>query len=325
MNYLDLFSGGGGIALGFEGAGFTPIALIDSDKDCCKTLKFNRPEWNIICRDIKDINFNRYNNIDLITAGIPCQAFSYAGKKLGLGDTRGTLFYEAAQAIKIIKPAMFIIENVKGLKSHNAGLTLKIMVTVFGDLGYTVDYKILNALNYNVAQKRERLFIVGIKDNLNINFKFPEPNNNILTLKDALINAPKSAGFSYSKKKYDVLKHVSPGGCWRDLPLNIQKEYMGASYYQSGGRTGIAKRLSWDEPCLTLTCSPAQKQTERCHPDEIRPLTIREYARIQTFPDNWDFQGSISSQYKQIGNAVPVNLAHAMAKASLITLQMHHH
>ena len=321
MKYLDLFSGGGGIALGFEKAGFTPIALIDSDKDCCKTLGFNRPNWNIICRDIKDINFNRYNNIDLITAGIPCQAFSYAGNKLGLEDTRGTLFYEVAKAVTHTNPKIFIIENVKGLESHNAGLTLKTMVTVFEDLGYTVNYKILNAMNYNVAQKRERLFIVGTKANLNINFKFPEPSDNILTLKDALIDVPESAGYFYSKKRYDILKLIPPGGCWRNLPIHIQKQYMGASYYQSGGKTGIAKRLSWDEPCLTLTCSPSQKQTERCHPDETRPLTIREYARVQTFPDDWDFQGSISSQYKQIGNAVPVNLAYAMGKASLTVLQ----
>jgi len=102
---------------------------------------------------------------------------------------------------------------------------------------------------------------------------------------------------------------VPAGGYWRDLPTDIQKEYMKASFYHTGGRTGMARRLSWDEPSLTLTCSPAQKQTERCHPEETRPLTIREYARIQTFPDNWKFTGSVTSQYKQIGNAVPVNLA----------------
>ncbi len=93
------------------------------------------------------------------------------------------------------------------------------------------------------------------------------------------------------------------------LPLDIQKEYMQKSFYLGGGKTGMARRIGWDEPSLTLTCSPAQKQTERCHPDETRPFTVREYARIQTFPDKWIFSGSISQQYKQIGNAVPVNLA----------------
>jgi DNA (cytosine-5)-methyltransferase 1 len=108
---------------------------------------------------------------------------------------------------------------------------------------------------------------------------------------------------------------VPAGGYWRDLPNALQLEYMQKSYYLGGGKTGMARRLAWDEPSLTLTCAPAQKQTERCHPEETRPLTIREYARIQTFPDSWQFCGSLSSQYKQIGNAVPVNLAFAVGRA----------
>jgi len=102
-----------------------------------------------------------------------------------------------------------------------------------------------------------------------------------------------------------------PEGCyWRSLPDLLQREYMGASYFMGGGKTGMARRLSWDEPSLTLTCNPAQKQTERCHPAETRPLTVREYARIQSFPDDWQFSGSTASQYKQIGNAVPVNMGY---------------
>lgn len=111
------------------------------------------------------------------------------------------------------------------------------------------------------------------------------------------------------------MEMVPPGGYWRSLPLDIQKEYMGASFYLGGGKTGMARRLSYDEPSLTLTCAPAQKQTERCHPEETRPLTVREYARIQTFPDDWHFSGSTASQYKQIGNAVPVNLGFHIGKA----------
>ena len=109
---------------------------------------------------------------------------------------------------------------------------------------------------------------------------------------------------------------IPPGGCWRNLPEDIAKKYMGKSFTQSGGRTGIARRLDWDKPSLTLTCSPAQKQTERCHPTETRPLSVREYARIQTFPDDWLFAGSVSSQYKQIGNAVPVNLGYHVGLAA---------
>lgn len=117
------------------------------------------------------------------------------------------------------------------------------------------------------------------------------------------------------------MKQVPPGGNWRDLPIAVQKEYMKNSYDQGGGRTGFAKRLAWDEPALTVTCSPAQTQTERCHPDETRPLTVREYARIQTFPDDWEFRENLSSQYKQIGNAVPVNLAYHIGRCAIATLE----
>ena len=118
-----------------------------------------------------------------------------------------------------------------------------------------------------------------------------------------------SEGQVYPERKREIMKLVPPGGYWRDLPEDIQKEYMLKSYYLGGGKTGMARRMSWNEPSLTLTTSPAQKQTERCHPDETRPFTTSEYARIQTFPDDWEFQGSQTSIYRQIGNAVPVNLA----------------
>ena len=132
-------------------------------------------------------------------------------------------------------------------------------------------------------------------------------------------DVPKSEGQLYPAKKARVMAMVPEGGDWRDLPVEEQKEYMGGSFYLGGGKTGMARRLSMDEPSLTLTCAPAQKQTERCHPTETRPLTVREYARIQTFPDNWEFSGNVTDQYKQIGNAVPVNLAFAIGR-SLIRL-----
>ena len=132
-------------------------------------------------------------------------------------------------------------------------------------------------------------------------------------------DVPKTEGQIYPQRKKEILSKVPQGGYWRDLPDNLQREYMRGSYFLGGGKTGLARRLSWDEPSLTLTCAPAQKQTERCHPTETRPLTFREYARIQTFPDDWLFSGSLSSIYKQIGNAVPVNLAYAIGR-SLVNL-----
>lgn len=138
-------------------------------------------------------------------------------------------------------------------------------------------------------------------------------------LKEKSSDVPPSAGQRYPEQKAAILQQVPEGGCWRDLPPDLQQAYLMGSFRLDGGKTGMARRLAWDEPALTLTCSPAQKQTERCHPTETRPLTVREYARIQTFPDDWQFCGSLSSQYRQIGNAVPVNLAAAVGR-SLVNL-----
>jgi len=134
-------------------------------------------------------------------------------------------------------------------------------------------------------------------------------------MRAALKGVPDSLGAEYPAKKRAILAKIPAGGYWRDLPLALQKEYLGGSFHLSGGKTGMARRLSWDEPSLTLTCSPAQKQTERCHPEHTRPLKVREYARIQTFPDDWQFCGGLGSQYKQIGNAVPVNLGFHIGNA----------
>jgi len=135
-------------------------------------------------------------------------------------------------------------------------------------------------------------------------------------MRAALKGVPKSPGQVYSDSKRKIMELIPEGGYWRDLPDDLQREFMGGSYHLGGGKTGMARRLSWMEPSLTLTCNPAQKQTERCHPKETRPLTVREYARIQTFPDDWEFSGSVSSQYKQIGNAVPVNLGYHVGLAA---------
>jgi DNA (cytosine-5)-methyltransferase 1 len=206
-----------------------------------------------------------------------------------------------------------VAENVRGLISHQKGKTLHTVLSVLESLGYNVQYRLLNAVNYDVPQKRERVIIVGTR--LGIRFQYPAPSPKILTLRDALKDVPLSEGMKYSPKRAKVMELVPPGGCWRDLPEDIQKSYMMKSYYLTGGRTGMARRISWDEPSLTLTTSPSQKQTERCHPDETRPFTVREYARIQTFPDDWEFIGGVGSKYKQIGNAVPINFAYHLGRS----------
>ncbi|NFM16726.1 DNA (cytosine-5-)-methyltransferase [Clostridium sporogenes] len=329
-NVVELFAGAGGLALGLEKAGFNTVGLVEIDKYCCKTLKTNRPKWNIINDDIVHVaekgirEYIGYEEIDLLSGGYPCQAFSYAGKKLGLDDVRGTLFYYYAEILRQLKPKMFLAENVKGLVSHDGGKTLSTMINVFEQIGYKVQYEVLSAVNYGVAQKRQRIVIIGTRKDFEnkIQYKYPKAFDYIPTLRNALKEVPKSEGAKYPEKKKRVLELVPPGGYWRDLPDDIAKDYMGKSYFSGGGRTGMARRIGWDEPCLTLTCSPAQKQTERCHPDETRPFTTREYARIQSFPDDWNFYGSMGQVYKQIGNAVPVELAKSVGLSIINALNM---
>lgn len=314
---LELFAGAGGLASGLEKSGLKCVALNEIDKWACQTLRTNRPNWNVLEGDIKNFNFSEYKNkADVVTGGFPCQAFSYAGKKLGLSDARGTLFYEYARVVQEVNPPICIGENVRGLLSHDNGKTLQGMISILDEIGYkVVPIQVLKAIHYRVPQKRERLILVGIRKDISIDYEYPTPHKKIYNLKDALkkgelfdSNVPLSNGAKYPISKKNVLDLVPQKGYWRDLPLEIQKEFMGGSFHLGGGKTGIARRIGWDEPCLTLTCSPAQKQTERCHPEETRPFTVREYARIQTFSDDWIFEGSLAQQYKQIGNAVPVNL-----------------
>lgn len=329
---LELFAGAGGMALGLEKAGLKSVLLNEIDSHACKTLRKNRPEWNVVEGDVSKVDFTPYRDtVDVLAGGFPCQAFSYAGKKLGFEDTRGTLFFEFARAVKEINPKVLLAENVRGLLNHDDGRTLETIKNIITDLGYTLfGPRVLKAIFYKVPQKRERLIIVAVRNDLanGIDYEWPSSYNKILTLKDALkkgelydSDVPESEGQKYPKRKAEILSMVPPGGYWRDLPEDIQKEYMLKSFYLGGGKTGMARRLSWDEPSLTLTCAPAQKQTERCHPEETRPLTVREYARIQTFPDDWVFEGPMSAKYKQIGNAVPVNLSFAVGKSVVHLLE----
>lgn len=330
---IELFAGAGGLALGLAKAGFDTVLLNEKDKWACQTLRKNRPDWRVLEAPIEEVSFKEYfGKIDLVTGGFPCQAFSYAGTKGGFEDTRGTLFFEFARAVQEIQPKIMVGENVRGLLNHDKGRTLATIKQVIADIGYRlIEPKVLHAKYYRVPQKRERLILVAVRQDLVncLNFVWPKPEAREFTLADGLkkgvlyqSDVPKSEGQKYPSHKAQVLDLVPAGGYWRDLPEEVAKLYMKKSYYLGGGKTGMARRLAWDAPSLTLTCSPAQNQTERCHPDETRPLTVREYARIQTFPDDWQFAGSISQQYKQIGNAVPVNLAQALGNALREALTM---
>ena len=329
---IELFAGAGGLALGVEKAGFNTLGLIEFDKDAADTLKKNRPNWNVINDDIANISCLDLENyfsikkgeLDLLSGGAPCQAFSYAGKRLGLEDARGTLFYHYALFLEKLQPKMFLFENVRGLLTHDHGKTYSTMLDIFTRAGYTIDKQVLNAWNYGVPQKRERLITIGIRNDLveKTEYRFPKAHSYKPVLRDVLLDCPDGPGVPYGEKKRKIFELVPAGGYWRDIDPAIAKEYMKSCWDMEGGRTGILRRMSLDEPSLTVLTSPSQKQTERCHPLEARPFTVRENARCQTFPDDWEFCGNVSAQYKQVGNAVPVNLAYDIAREIVHSLDM---
>lgn len=319
---IELFSGAGGLALGFSNAGLKSKLLVEWDKDAVKTLRKNKPDWNVVHDDIRNVDFKKYRDeIDVVAGGFPCQTFSYAGNGKGFGDTRGTMFFEFARCVSQVRPKIALGENVRGLIRHDNGRTLKTMIAQLEEIGYRVAWKLLRAQYHDVAQKRERLIILGVRKDLDFPHLFPKEKDYALSLRDVLTNCPESEGAKYPKRKAFIMSKVPEGGYWRDLPIKLQKEYMKGSFYLEGGKTGMARRLAWNEPSLTLVCTPAQGQTERCHPSETRPLTIRESARIQSFPDSWIFEGSQASQYKQIGNAVPVNLGYYVGRCLVAMLE----
>lgn len=315
--FIEVCSGCGGLSSGFMKAGFKPLLLNEINSTFCKTLAKNHPGVPIENKTMLALDLTPYNGkVDILMGGVPCQAFSHAGERKGLEDPRGRLIVEFNKRINECNPKILLVENVKGLTTHNKGKTLEGVIELFRNGGkYRIYTKILNAKDYEVPQKRERIFIVGVRSDISAEFVYPLPSDRKVLLKDVLVNVPPSPGAIYNAEKIAIMNLVPQGGCWVDLPKSVQSSYMGEKGLASGGgKRGFARRLSMNEACLTLTTSPCQKQTERCHPLETRPLTVREYARIQTFPDSYVFEGGMASQYKQIGNAVPVELAYAMAK-----------
>ncbi|AFZ56506.1 DNA cytosine methyltransferase [Anabaena cylindrica FACHB-243] len=276
--------------------------------------------------------------IDLITGGPPCQPFSTAGKRGSVMDPRGSLFMDFIRIVKEVQPRFFLMENVKGLLSaplcHRpinqrgkdyppleadevGGAALKVVLSEMKQIGYNVVYNLLEAADYGVPQNRERVVFIGSRDGESATFPIPKycKDGKILpkwlTLRDALTGLvdPEPEFMAYSESRLKYLRLLEAGQNWKHLPEELKKEAMGGAYNSGGGKVGFYRRLSWDKPSPTITTSPHQKATDMCHPVELRSLTVRESAKIQTFPDDWIFYGSVSSKYKQIGNAVPMLLA----------------
>jgi DNA (cytosine-5)-methyltransferase 1 len=322
--FIEVCSGCGGLSSGLIQSGFTPILLNEKNKLCCETLIKNHPNVMIDNNDMSKLDAKVYKGqVDLLAGGVPCQSYSQAGSRKGLDDPRGQLIFDFNRILKECEPKMFLIENVKGLLNHKKGETFTSIKDLLSNQGlYNVYHKVLNAYDYEVPQKRERIFIVGVRRDINKVYQFPQKSDNHKVLQDILLDVPDSDGAQYSDYKKSFMELIPPGGCWIDLPEDKQLEYMGQRMLDSGGgKRGVLRRLALDEPSLTILTTPTQKQTERCHPTEIRPFTVRESARIQTFSDDFQFCGGLATQYKQIGNAVPVRLAYFVGRSILECLE----
>ncbi len=348
---ISLFSGAMGLDIGLGKAGLNVVIGQDSEPSCVETMEANG--HNVLGGDIREIKPETLLELTglhigepfMICGGPPCQPFSTAGKRLGINDPRGSLFMDFIRMIDYIRPRFFVMENVKGIVSsplkhvptkervkndseQKLGTVLDVILSEFNKLGYKTVYGILDAVNYGVPQFRERFVLIGSRDNEDIFLPIPthfqmhqNPDYRWKTVGEVIKDLESDPGeytpLSGDRKKY--LHMVPEGGNWRDLPQEIIPVAMGGAYDSGGGKVGFYRRLSYSQPSPTITTSPAQKATMLCHPKQDRPLSIKEYARIQQFPDDWKFTGTISAQYRQIGNAVPIGLAEAIGRAIIST------
>lgn len=348
---ISLFSGAMGLDIGLEKAGLNIVIGQDFEPTCVETMKANGHkvlEGDI--REIKPETLLEFTGLCvgepfMICGGPPCQPFSTAGKRLGINDPRGSLFMDFIRMIDYIRPRFFVMENAKGIVSaplkhvptaerekddpeQRLGTVLDVILSEFKKLGYRTVYGVLDAVNYGVPQFRERFVLIGSRDSEDIFLPMPthfqihqNPDYRWKTVGDVIKDLEDAPGeytpLSGDRKKY--LHMVPEGGNWKDLPQEIIPVAMGGAYESGGGKVGFYRRLSYVQPSPTITTSPAQKATMLCHPKQDRPLSIREYARIQQFPDDWKFIGTISAKYRQIGNAVPVGLAEAIGRAIIST------
>ncbi|QED22959.1 DNA cytosine methyltransferase [Candidatus Deianiraea vastatrix] len=309
-NIISLFSGAGGLDLGFKKAGFQTIYANEYDKTIWSTFEHNFQDVTLDKRDIRHIQASEIPDCIGIIGGPPCQSWSEAGSLRGINDSRGKLFFDYIRIIKAKRPKFFVAENVSGILHERNKEAFNEILNGFKDLGYNVKYKLLNAKNFNVPQDRERVFIVGFLNN--VDFEFPKPNEKHITLKDAIFDL-KDAAKPCNPKELDRFNH---------------------EYYTAGFSTIFMSRnrvRSWDEQSFTIQAggrhAPLHPQAPKMEFVEqnkrifkqgseylYRRLSVRECARVQTFPDDFKFiYKNILDGYKMVGNAVPVNLAYEIA------------
>lgn len=348
---ISTFSGAMGLDNGIERAGLSICLCVEFEHAMAETIRANKPELPLIEDDIRNYSgsdlrekagLGKDDDVFLMCGGPPCQAFSTAGKRMGFNDARGNVFLKYIELIGEIRPKYFLIENVRGLlsASYNGvhevpnkrfgyaeptpqkekGTALLYALKKIKEIGYSATFTLYDAANYGVPQRRERVIILGSRDGYEIPLIPPTHSANgdnglmpWVTFREATKGLTHCHAAKIPEKRLKYYRMLKAGQYWKDLPEHIQKEAMGNSYGLAGGKTGFYRRLAWDLPSPTLVTCPTMPATELAHPVEDRALSIEEYARIQMFPDTWEFAGKMSDIYKQIGNAVPTGMGYAAA------------
>ncbi len=354
---LSFFSGAMGLDLGIEKSGFDVRLACEIDKYCRQTIILNKPNIALL----SDINqyskhdiltaakLSEKDDIDLIIGGPPCQAFSTAGKRKAFSDDRGNVFLKYIDLALELNPKFLVIENVRGLLScplahrpHDQrgsdypdltadelkGGALNFILSKLKNSGYAYSFNLYSSANFGTPQIRERVVIVCSRDGNSPPFLTPTHSNNSdhqlpkwKTFKQATKGLKKHNHLNFPEKRLKYYRFLKPGQNWKNLPEKLQKEAMGKSFYSGGGKTGFLRRLDWNKPSPTLVTHPAMPATDLAHPEEERPLSIEEYKRIQEFPDEWELTGPLIQQYKQVGNAVPINFGYAVGKLIIELIQ----
>lgn len=348
LKFVSLFSGAMGLDLGLESAGFKAAGCLELDKKACATIRRNRPSLPLVSDDIRNWTGDkllevfgvRREELAFVAGGPPCPSFSTAGKRQSFNDPRGQVMFDFLRIIEEIRPPFFVMENVRGILSaslahvplahrgsktvEERGSVLRLLADRFARMGYMVSVELVNAANYGTPQKRERVVFIGSRDGFQVTMPAPyyAKAGTLFcpawrTFGDAVkgLNDPNPEYTPFSSKRQKFLQLLKEGENWRSLPREMQKEALGGAFTSTGGRVGFFRRLRFDEPAPTVPTTPVQKSTCLCHPTEMRPLSVKEYARVQQFPDEWEFVGSVADKYRQIGNAVPVGLGFAIGSA----------
>ena len=299
---FEICAGAGGQALGLERAGFCHVGLVDVEPTACATLKANRPAWAVAKKDVRDVDGKLYRGIDLFAAGVPCPPFSVAGRQLGPDDDRD-LFPEALRLVREIKPAAVMIENVRGFAAPKFISYRRDLLAEFERLGYRPDWRLLEAAAFGVPQLRPRFFLIGLRPRAFDRFRWPEASERRITVSDAISDLMGERGW--------------PGlSRWRTLAQRIAPTIVGGSHRHGGPDLGPTRaRSEWRKLGIDGR-GIADHPVGRDFPvDGLPRLTIRMVARLQGFPDDWEFLGGKTAAYRQVGNALPPPVADAVGRA----------